>query len=80
MHCKNTKSMVCSHNSDTDTFDMVTGVLQGDSIAPYFFIICLDYVFPASKDLIKKMALHKYKQEVDSFSHKLLRMQTMKMI
>ena len=29
---------------DTEYFDIVAGVLQGDTIAPYLFIICLDYV------------------------------------
>ena len=28
---------------ETDYFDIVTGVLQGDALAPYLFIICLDY-------------------------------------
>ena len=33
------------HHSPTDYFDIVAGVLQGDTLAPYLFIICLDYVF-----------------------------------
>ena len=28
----------------TDYFDIVAGVLPGDTLAPYLFIICLDYV------------------------------------
>ena len=31
-------------DGDTDYFDIVAGVLQGDTLAPYLFIICLDYV------------------------------------
>ena len=33
---------------ETDYFDIVAGVLQGDTLAPYLFIICLDYVFRTS--------------------------------
>ena len=29
---------------DTEYFDIVAGVLQGDMLTPYLFIICLDYV------------------------------------
>ena len=42
---KNTKIKVHSLDEDTDFFDIVTGVLQGDLLAPYLFIICQDYVF-----------------------------------
>ena len=31
-------------DEDTDYFDIVAGVLQGGKLAPYLFIICLDYV------------------------------------
>ena len=51
---KNTKVKVCSPDRDTDFFEVVTGVLQGDTLAPYLFIICLDYVFWTSIDLIKE--------------------------
>ena len=44
MQYKNTKVKVCSPDWDTDYFDIVAGVLQGDILAPYLFIICLDYV------------------------------------
>ena len=33
---------------------IVTGVLQGDTLAPYLFIICLDYVLRTSIDKIKE--------------------------
>ena len=51
---KYTKVKVCSPDGDTDYFDIVAGVLQGDTLAPYLFIICLDYVLRTSIDLIKE--------------------------
>ena len=45
--------MVRSLNGDTNFLDIVAGVLQGDTLAPYLFIICLDYVLWTSKDQIK---------------------------
>ena len=39
---KNTKVKVRSPNGDTDYLDIVAGVLQGDTLAPYLFIIYLD--------------------------------------
>ena len=38
----------------TDYFVIVIGVLQGDPLAPYLFIICLDYVLRTSVDKIKE--------------------------
>ena len=40
---KNTKVKVRSPDGDTEYFDIVAGVLQGDTLATYLFIICLDY-------------------------------------
>ena len=39
---------------ETDYFDIVAGVLQGDTLAPYLFIICLDYVLRTSIDKIRE--------------------------
>lgn len=47
---KNTRSMVRSPDGDTDFFDIIAGVLQGDTLAPYLFIICLDYVLRKALD------------------------------
>ena len=49
---KNTKSMVRSPDGDTDFFDICVGVLQGDTLAPFLFILCLDYVLRNSIDKI----------------------------
>ena len=40
---RNTKVKVRSPDGDTEYFDIVAGVLQGDTLASYLFIICLDY-------------------------------------
>ena len=45
---------VRSPDGDTDYFDIVAGVIQGDTLAPYLFIICLDYVLRTSIDKIKE--------------------------
>ena len=50
---RNTKVKVCSPDGDTDYFDIVAGVLQGDTLAPYLFIICLDYVLRTFIDKMK---------------------------
>ena len=50
---RNTKVKVCSPNRDTDFFDIVGGVLQGNIFAPYLFIICLDYVLRTFIDKMK---------------------------
>ena len=51
---RNTKVKVRSLHGDTDYFDIVAGVLQGDTRAPYLFVICLDYVLRTSIDKIKE--------------------------
>ena len=50
---RNTKVKVGSSNGDTDYFDIVAGVLQGDTLAPYLLIICLDYVLRTSINKMK---------------------------
>ena len=49
---KNTKVKICSLDGDTDYFGIVVGVLQGDKLPPYLFIICLDYVLRMSIDIM----------------------------
>ena len=51
---RNTKVKVRSPDGDTEYFDIVAGVLQGDTLAPYLFIICLDYVLRTLIDKIKE--------------------------
>ena len=51
---RNTKVKVRSPGGDTDYFDIVAGVLQGNTQAPYLFFICLDYMLRTSIDKIKE--------------------------
>ena len=51
---RNTKVKVRSLDGDTEYFDIVAGVLQGDKLAPYLLIIYLDYVIRTSIDKIRE--------------------------
>ena len=51
---RNTKVKVRSPDGDTEYFDIVAGVLLGDTLALYLFIICLDYVLRTSIDKIRE--------------------------
>ena len=51
---RNTKVKVRFPDGDTDYFDIAAGVLRGDTLAPYLFIICLDNVLRTSIDKIKE--------------------------
>ena len=51
---RNTKVKVRSPDGDTDYFIIVAGVTQGNTLAPYLFIICLDYMLRTSIDKIKE--------------------------
>ena len=48
------KVKVRSPDGDTVYFNIVAGVLQGDTLALYLFIICLDYVLRTSIDRMKE--------------------------
>ena len=51
---RNTKVKVRSPDGDTEYLDIVVGVLQGGTLAPYLFIICLDYGLGTSIDKIRE--------------------------
>ena len=59
---KNIKVKVCSPDGDTDYFDIVTGVRQGNILAPYLFIICRDYVLRTSTDIMNDNGLKQAKE------------------
>ena len=47
---KNTKSIVRTDDGDTDFIKISGGVLHGDTLAPFLFIICFDYVLKKALD------------------------------
>ena len=61
---RNTKVKVRSPNGDTEYFDIVAGVLQGDTLDSYLFIICLDYVLRTSIDKIKENGFELTKKRI----------------
>ena len=40
----NTRAKVLSPDGETDFFEILAGVLQGDTLAPFLFVIVIDYV------------------------------------
>ena len=53
---------VRSPDGDTNYFDIAAEVLQGDTLAPYFLITCLDYVLRTSIDKIKENGFEQTKK------------------
>ena len=51
---RNTKVKVRSPDGNTEYSNIEAGVLQGDTLAPYLFIICLDYMLRTSIDKIRE--------------------------
>ena len=41
---EDTKAKVLSPDGETELFDVLAGVLQGDTLAPYLFVIVIDYI------------------------------------
>ena len=51
---KNMEAMLHSPDGNTEFFNIFSGVLQGDTLASYLFIVCLDCVFRMLINLIKE--------------------------
>ena len=47
---ENTRAKVISSDGETDLFELLAGVLQGDTLAPYLFVIVLDYALSTVTD------------------------------
>ena len=65
---KNTRSMVRSLDGDTPFFEITTGILQGDTLAPFLFIICLDYILKNSLDCNKELGFTISKSKSSSYT------------
>lgn len=64
-----TSALVMTPEGETDTFKIDTGVLQGDPLAPFLFIICLDYamrrsIFPSDGLTLKRRQSSRHPAEV----------------
>ena len=53
-------------------FDIVAGVLQGDTLAQYLFIICLDYVLRTFIDKLKETGFKLTKEKSRRYPAKTL--------
>ena len=73
------KVIVRLTDGDTDFFDIVTGFLQGDTLALCLFIIYLDYVLRTSIDLMKEIGFT-LKKKQDDIPQKLSQLQTTQII
>ena len=69
---RNSKVKVRSPDGDTEYFDIVAGVLQEDTLAPYLFIICLDNVLRTSTGKIRENGFELRRKEVKGTPQKQL--------
>ena len=76
MQYRNTKLKVRFPDGDTEYIDIITGVIQGDTLAPYLFIICLDYVLRPSIDQMKETSFKLTKEKAEGAPQKQLRIRT----
>ena len=53
----NTNAKVLTPDGETEQFDILAGVLQGDTLAPFLFILVLDYVLRISLDSNNNLGL-----------------------
>ena len=53
----NTTSTILSPDGETSPFSIEAGILQGDTLAPFLFIIVVDYVLRMSVDTISNNGL-----------------------
>ena len=71
---KNMKARVRPPDN-TNIFIIFARVLQGDIFAPYWFIVCQNYVKRMSIELMKKNGFALYRKGADNIKQKLLQTQ-----
>ena len=69
---RNTKVKVRSPDGDTEYLDIVAGVLQGDTLALYLFIIYLDNVLRTSIDKIRENGFELTKKRSRRYTAKII--------
>ena len=52
-----TSSTIMTPDGETEPIDIIAGIRQGDTLAPFLFIMVLDYVLRMSLDLNKTKGL-----------------------
>ena len=55
--CIQTRSTILTPEGETEPFDILAGILQGDTFAPFLFIIVIDYIMRISVDTMKENGL-----------------------
>ena len=69
-----------SDDGDTEFITITGGVLQGDTLAPFLFIICLDYVLKMSLDLDNVLVLPSLRERAEDIQQYKLKMSIKQMI
>ncbi|XP_063597238.1 uncharacterized protein LOC134773922 [Penaeus indicus] len=63
----NTQATVLTPDGETEPFDILAGILQGDTLAPFLFIIVIEYIMRISVDTIKENGLMYQPMHVHTF-------------
>ena len=53
----NTQAIVLTPDSETEPFEILAGILQGDRLAPFLLIIVIDHIMQTSVDSMKEGGL-----------------------
>ena len=64
--------MVHKSDGSTEFFDVVTQFVLRDTLSPYFFIFCVDYVLQTSIHLTKGNSFTLKRQDIDDISEILI--------